>query len=479
MISRKRDVLLNSLKLFDLAVVALAFGLATVPTSGVGHTISMADFFSMRVKVGNFVIFLGLIILWHALFSMCGLYASRRLSGRLAEVADIVKATSLGSLCLAGASLLFHIRMATLAFVVVFWGLSTLMLVCSRLMMRAVLVQTRLHGRNLRFMLIVGSNARAVQFADKINASPELGYRVIGFADQHWEGIGQVSQRGYSIACDLESLPDFLRKSVVDEVVIALPIRSFHDDASRIAALCEQQGILSRVLTNIFNLKMAHSHAEDLEGDSWITHHNGVSEGWPLVVKRIVDFVVALVVVVAILPVMLVVALLIRISSPGPVLFAQKRVGHNKRKFTMYKFRTMVIDAEKQMEQLQHLNEVSGPVFKIKNDPRITPIGRLLRKTSLDELPQLFSVLKGDMSLVGPRPLPIRDYEGFNEDWQRRRFSVKPGITCLWQVQGRSSISFEKWMELDLQYIDKWSLWLDLQILLQTIPAVLKGSGAV
>jgi lipopolysaccharide/colanic/teichoic acid biosynthesis glycosyltransferase len=139
----------------------------------------------------------------------------------------------------------------------------------------------------------------------------------------------------------------------------------------------------------------------------------------------------------------------------------------------------MVVDAEQQMEQLQHLNEVSGPVFKIKNDPRITPIGKFLRKTSLDEVPQLFSVLKGDMSLVGPRPLPIRDYEGFNEDWQRRRFSVKPGITCLWQVQGRSSISFEKWMELDLQYIDKWSLWLDFQILLQTIPAVLKGSGAV
>jgi exopolysaccharide biosynthesis polyprenyl glycosylphosphotransferase len=197
------------------------------------------------------------------------------------------------------------------------------------------------------------------------------------------------------------------------------------------------------------------------------------------VLKRILDFSVALITVIIVFPVMMLVALLIKIASPGPILFPQKRVGHNKRKFTMYKFRTMVVDAEKQMEQLQHLNEVSGPVFKIKDDPRITPIGKFLRKTSIDELPQLFSVLKGDMSLVGPRPLPVRDYEGFNEDWQRRRFSVKPGITCLWQVQGRSSISFEKWMELDLQYIDKWSLWLDLQILAQTIPAVLRGSGAV
>jgi exopolysaccharide biosynthesis polyprenyl glycosylphosphotransferase len=479
MISRRREVLLNALKLFDLVVVVLAFGLATVPTSGVGHTISVADFFSMRVKVGNFLIFLGLIILWHALFSMCGLYASHRLSGRLAEVADIVKATLLGTLCLAGVSLLFHIRMASPAFVAVFWGVSTLLLICSRLMLRAVLVQTRLHGRNLRHMLIVGSNARAVQFADKIQARPELGYRVIGFADQPWDGISQVSERGYSLACNLDSLPDFLRKTVVDEVVIALPIRSFHDDASRIAALCEEQGILSRLLTNIFNLKLAHARAEELEGDSWITHSTGLSEGWPLVVKRIVDFSVALVAIIAIFPVMLLAALLIKVTSAGPILFAQKRVGHNKRKFMMYKFRTMVVDAEKQMDRLQHLNEVSGPVFKIKHDPRVTPIGRLLRKTSIDELPQLFNVLKGDMSLVGPRPLPVRDYEGFSEDCHRRRFSVRPGITCLWQVNGRSSIAFDEWMELDMQYIDKWSLWLDLKILAKTIPALLKGSGAV
>jgi lipopolysaccharide/colanic/teichoic acid biosynthesis glycosyltransferase len=176
---------------------------------------------------------------------------------------------------------------------------------------------------------------------------------------------------------------------------------------------------------------------------------------------------------------MAVVIVLIKFTSPGPVFFSQRRVGLNKRRFNLYKFRTMVVDAEKQMREIEHLNEASGPVFKIKNDPRITPLGRFLRKTSLDELPQLFNVLAGHMSLVGPRPLPVRDYEGFNEDWQRRRFSVKPGITCLWQVQGRSSISFEKWMELDLQYIDKWSLWLDFQILLQTIPAVLRGSGAV
>jgi lipopolysaccharide/colanic/teichoic acid biosynthesis glycosyltransferase len=153
-------------------------------------------------------------------------------------------------------------------------------------------------------------------------------------------------------------------------------------------------------------------------------------------------------------------------------------VGLNKRQFVMYKFRTMIPNAEKAQEQLLALNEMTGPVFKIKNDPRVTPIGRFLRKTSLDELPQLWNVLTGDMSLVGPRAMSVRDYQFFSEDWQRRRFSVRPGITCLWQVNGRNSIPFEQWMQLDMQYIDKWSLWLDLKILARTIPAVLKGSGA-
>jgi lipopolysaccharide/colanic/teichoic acid biosynthesis glycosyltransferase len=175
---------------------------------------------------------------------------------------------------------------------------------------------------------------------------------------------------------------------------------------------------------------------------------------------------------------LLIAAALIRLTSRGPALFVQKRLGLNKRIIGVYKFRTMVRDAEKKQAELEHLNEVSGPVFKIKNDPRITPIGRFLRKTSIDELPQLFNVLKGDMSLVGPRPLPVRDYQGFNKDWQRRRFSIRPGITCLWQINGRSTVQFDRWMELDMEYIDRWSVWLDMQILIRTIPAVLKGSGA-
>jgi len=478
MSSLRRKLLLDALKVFDLAVMLSALAQATVLVWGGSHAVSIAEFFSMRVKVANLLLLFSLMILLHAVFSACGLYASHRLSSRTAEAIDISKATSLGALLLWGASWLFHIRMASGAFLVAFWILATLMLVGSRLVLRAVLMQTRLRGRNLRQMLIIGTNPRAVKFADEIQASPELGYRIIGFADREWTGLEQVRERGYAVVCDLDNLPGFFRKNVVDEVVIALPIRSFHDDASRFAALCEEQGIILRVLSNIFNLQKARSRAEELEGHTSITHYTGVAEGWPLVVKRILDFSLALIGLTVVSPIMLLVALLIRLTSPGPVLFSQKRVGRNKREFVIYKFRTMVVDAEQKMRELERLNEVSGPVFKIKADPRITGIGKLLRKTSIDELPQLFNVLKGDMSLVGPRPLPVRDYQGFDKDWQRRRFSVLPGITCLWQIAGRSSIPFEKWMELDLQYIDKWSLWLDLRIMVKTIPAVIRGSGA-
>jgi exopolysaccharide biosynthesis polyprenyl glycosylphosphotransferase len=190
------------------------------------------------------------------------------------------------------------------------------------------------------------------------------------------------------------------------------------------------------------------------------------------------DVVGALLLLLLCSPLFLIVAVLIKLTSPGSVFFAQKRVGLNKRQFTMYKFRSMVSNAESIQEKLAHLNEMGGPVFKIKKDPRITPIGQILRKTSIDELPQLFNVLKGEMSLVGPRAMSVRDYQLFSEDWQRRRFSVLPGITCLWQVHGRNSIPFEQWMLLDMQYIDRWSLWLDLKILALTIPAVFRGLGA-
>ncbi len=233
-----------------------------------------------------------------------------------------------------------------------------------------------------------------------------------------------------------------------------------------------------RFASELFKPTPARSEPEEFKDSSVISFYTGGMHGWPVVVKRTLDFCLSYVLLVLFSPMFLVTGLLIKVTSPGPVFFAQERVGINKRRFCVYKFRTMIADAEQKLSVVEHLNEVSGPVFKIKDDPRINAIGKFLRRTSIDELPQLFNVLKGDMSLVGPRPLPLRDVDGFGKDWQRRRFSVRPGITCLWQVNGRSDLPFESWMELDMRYIDQWSLWLDLKILAQTLPAVVRGSGA-
>lgn len=474
----RRRILSEALKVYDLAIMVLAFALASVAALGVGRQISIADFFSIRVRLVNVLLFVALLFLWHNIFAAFDLYESHRMSSLWSEVWEVVKATTVATLVFGAAALVFRITMASSLFVTMFFVISTVLLVSSRMMLRTALARARAHGRNSRNVLIVGTNRRAVEFAEKIESRPELGYRVIGFADRDWRGIEQFREAGHNFACELENLPAFLRTNIVDEVVIALPIRSLHDDASRIAALCEEQGIILRMPSNIFNLKLSHSGAEELAGHSSIMHYTGKIQGWSVVVKRMLDFCLALTALLAVSPVMLLAAALIKLTSPGPVFFKQKRIGQNKRRFTIYKFRSMTVDAEDRMKQLEHLNEQKGPVFKIKHDPRITPVGRFLRKTSIDELPQLFNVLRGDMSLVGPRPMSVRDYELFSEDWHRRRFSVRPGITCLWQVNGRNSIAFEQWMELDMQYIDKWSLWLDIKILAKTIPAVLKGSGA-
>ena len=478
--NNQRKTLSNLVKIIDVLVVLLCFGVASMTVSHIfSKRVTFSEFLELRIKIGNFLIFSWILLCWHYVFRFFDMYESRRLSRKRDEVIDIIKATSAGTLLMYATALAFHAEMVNYIFAVVFWASLTFLTAVDRLGVRVVLRRVRLKGKNQRNIVIVGSNDAAVQFARKIEQSPWLGYRIAAFVDEEWPGLVKFKEQGYEVSCDFAQLRSFLRKNVVDEVVVTLPMRSLHSYASEIAELCEEQGILVRVVSNIFDLKRSRSKAEDFEGDSHITHTTGTAvAGWEAMIKWVFDFTVSLIMLVFVSPLFLVVALLIKLTSPGSVFFLQERLGLNKRRFKIYKFRTMAADAESRMKDIEHLNEVSGPVFKIKNDPRITAIGKFLRSTSIDELPQLFNVLKGDMSLVGPRPMAVRDYEGFNEDWQRRRFSVRPGITCLWQVLGRNCIPFEQWMELDLQYIDGWSLWLDLQILMKTIPAVLKGSGA-
>jgi exopolysaccharide biosynthesis polyprenyl glycosylphosphotransferase len=478
MISLRRRLLLEAAKLFDLAVMVCSFALATVLVVHRTPAISLAEFLSMRIKVGNFALFACFLLVWHLVFSSFGLYSSKRLSRRWAEVLDVAKATTLASAILFVVAILVPIQMATPLFILLFWGASTLAGAASRLLLRSLLAGIRRRGRNLRHMLVVGTNSRAIRFARRIEAHPELGYRLVGFVDNDWSGLGEFRKNGYQRVADLNQFLPLLRNQVVDEVVIALPIESSYGQAARIAALCEEQGVVVRLLSDLFNLRLAQSRADEFEGEAVITLAGRVPDGWQRLLKRALDVSLSLGALLLLSPLFLLVTLVVKLTSRGPALFVQERVGLNKRRFRLCKFRTMVADAEQRLREVEPLNEVSGPVFKIANDPRLTPVGKFLRKTSIDELPQLLNVLKGDMSLVGPRPLPVRDYQGFDRDWQRRRFSVRPGITCLWQINGRSSCPFEQWMKLDLEYIDQWSLGLDLKILAKTIPAVIKGAGA-
>ncbi len=474
----RREILIKGLKLSDMAIMVLAFAIATTAVFYPFSTTPVEEFLAMRIKVQNFVLFMGLLLVWNIIFTMLGLYNSKRLSPLTGIVIDVMKASSLGTLIVFVTSRIFSVEIVTPLFLVVFWTASSGIIILNRIILRHMLGWVRLRGRNLRHMLIAGTNQRALDFARKFDAHPELGYSIVGFVDTDWNGNGGLREAGYKLVTDFNEFHTFLKDHVVDEVTIALPMNSHYQQASRIASICDEQGIVVRHLSDIFNLKLAHSDIEEIEGEPSISHRRGKMEGTQVIVKRVLDFSLSLFALILFSPLLLVTVLLIRLSSPGPVFFIQDRMGLNRRIFRLYKFRTMNPDAETKQAELENLNEMDGPVFKIKNDPRITPLGRILRKLSIDELPQFINVLKGDMSLVGPRPLPIRDYKGFNQDWHRRRFSVRPGITCLWQVNGRNNLPFDKWMELDMEYIDQWSLGLDLKILFQTIPSVIHGSGA-
>jgi exopolysaccharide biosynthesis polyprenyl glycosylphosphotransferase len=474
----RRKILLNALKLFDLAALMGYFLFAAWVSSREMKGISFEKVLAIRIKASNLLIFMAFLLVWHGLFSFFKLYQSRRLTTHREDMSQIFKAVSFGTIVLLLASVFFNIRLINGLFLSVFWGAAALGTMAARLMLKYGLERVRIRGRNQRSILIVGTNPRALRFVDKVLKTPEFGYRILGFVDEG-SGMKGFEKSGRHLVADFNGLPALIRTAVIDEVVICLPIKSYYQQISQIVSDCEKQGIMVRFLSDIFNLKLGRFRPEEFDEGSFITVATGRMEGVNALVKYGMDFMVSLVLLIGFSPFFLFIALLIMMTSPGPVFFVQDRVGLHKRIFRLYKFRTMVADAEAKIAALESLNEVDGPAFKIKNDPRITGMGKFLRKTSIDELPQLINVLKGEMSLVGPRPLPIRDYNGFDRDWQRRRFSVKPGMTCLWQINGRNNVSFSEWMKMDMQYIDQWSFWLDLKILILTIPAVLRGSGAV
>ena len=473
-----RGITLWALMVVDISLLMLSFASAAIVTETGEHWTDIASFFATKVTLLSCVLFAIALFLGHGILVMCNLYESKRLSTKGAEAIDVLGAMTLLTACVWCEARLFRVSGQTAYFLLAFWAIGTLLIIVTRMLLRFVLGNIRKHGRNVHYILILGTNTRAIDFARRIENEPERGYRLLGFVDDDWSGTREFRNSDCRLACDLDGLPDFLRKNVVDEIAFYLPLRSFYERAAEIAQLARLHGILIRLDVDIFDLKVARHRADASDRVPHVIAGSNGIDGWQLLMKRMFDVVGSLALLILLSPLFLVVAVLIKLTSPGTVFFRQKRVGLNKRHFSMYKFRTMVPAAESIQEKLAHLNEMSGPVFKIKDDPRITPLGRILRKTSIDELPQLLNVLTGDMSLVGPRAMSVRDYQFFSEDWQRRRFSVPPGITCLWQVSGRNTIPFEQWMVLDMQYIDHWSFWLDLKILALTIPAVFRGLGA-
>lgn len=473
---RDRSAILNGLKIYDLVAMLLAFAVAAMAPFAQMDAPTFAEVLSMRIRLQNFLMFFVFVIAWHGMFAYFGLYLGPRLpSTSRGTSLDIAKAALGGTIVIWIATVAIHIELITMAFLMVFWVVSFGLCVLARSLLRAALRHRS--DKKSSHLVIVGTNPRAVAFAKRVESNADLDYRVVGFVDDHWAGDEAFRKSGYQVVSNFAGFHDLLKDQVVDEVLICTPVKSFFDRASRILSQCEEQGVTVRFVSDMFKPKIGRSRIERIEDEMVVTIDTGGMMGPTVIVKRIVDIVVSLALLVILAPLFAALALVVRLSSPGPILFVQERVGLNKRRFRLCKFRTMVSDAEAKLAELESQNEVNGPAFKIKKDPRITSVGTFLRKTSLDELPQLLNVLRGDMSLVGPRPLPVRDYRGFTEDWHRRRFSVRPGITCLWQVGGRNSITFDRWMELDMQYIDQWSLSLDFKILLKTIPAVLRGSG--
>jgi exopolysaccharide biosynthesis polyprenyl glycosylphosphotransferase len=297
------------------------------------------------------------------------------------------------------------------------------------------------------------------------------------FLARHGDEVEVVAEFNLASA-PVRELVELVHEHSVSGVLVSAKHAHF-EHVENVVRLCEVEGVEAYLVADFFATQIARASFDELLGRPLIVFRTTPEASWQMVLKLLVDFFGALFLLLLTAPLMLAIAALVKFTSPGPVFFRQQRSGLNGAPFTIFKFRTMTSNAEQMKHELAAMNEMTGPVFKITNDPRITPIGKFLRKWSLDELPQLFNVLRGEMSLVGPRPLPVDEVKRFNDLAHRRRLSVKPGLTCLWQVSGRNQISdFKEWVRLDLEYIDNWSLWLDLRILLRTIPAVLRGTGA-
>ena len=431
--------------------------------------------FGQPIELGSYwELIVVITFLWWWIFSLQGAYAFDRFTSLSQEIKTILKTVFFGTLILLSGAFLLKIYFPARTLIVIFAGINLLFLILEKAVMCYLTNELRKRGYHKKPVIIVGTGEKASQFIESIKEDPGEELEIVGFIDEKETNVGNRIY-GADILGNFRNLKEVLHRHPIDEVIFALSKENL--EIGEMLRLCEEEGVTASIITDFpvsaktnVQLRMAHNLP-------LLTLSRVPYSPWQLFLKRIVDIVISALALIILSPLFLIIAALVKFTSRGPVFYQWRVVGFNKRPFNSWKFRTMVENADELKAKLWEKNEMMGPVFKIRDDPRITRVGRTLRRFSLDELPQLYSVLRGDMSLVGPRPPLVGEMNRF-ESWQRRKLSLKPGLTCLWQVSGRNEIrDFDDWAKLDLEYIDNWSLWLDLKIFFKTVYVVLSGSG--
>jgi exopolysaccharide biosynthesis polyprenyl glycosylphosphotransferase len=467
MLKERETVLRRFLLFVDSVVIAVAFFLAFL-LKGMLH--------EPGEPLKKYIITLVLAIpFWCLTLYANGIYLSMRTRSYLEILWAIIKSAALTFLATATAIFFLKNSQTSRLFFILFavFSFGFILLEKTALFMSAHYV--RRQGLNTRRILVVGTGKRAQEFVKKVDAHPEWGFEILGaIDDEPGRGIHLVGR--LEVVGTLEDIPRIFHKDAIDEVVFVVPrsrLNSLQDAIHR----CETEGVVVTVAVDLFDTLLAKSSVTELDGLPLLHFKTTHAREWELLVKRLFDFAASGLGILVLSPFFLIMAVLIKATSRGPIFFKQSRLGLHGRRFTLYKFRTMRMGAHDVLSDVTDLAAMTTPEFRDKKTSWITPVGKFMRKFSLDELPQLFNVFVGHMSIVGPRPTVPDEVDKYKA-WQRRRFSMKPGITCLWQVNGRNNIGFEDWMKLDLEYLDSWSLWLDAKILLKTVPVVLFGIGA-
>jgi len=469
----------NAQKFIDIVIAGVSFILAYF----IKRHVLPGRLNELSNDPNYYIILLMIIIVWYISLNWMGMYISYRQSPFWQFFVRIIKSALLGMVLLNIALYAIHVQEISRLLMGIFLLLNISLLTLSKYIIYKTLRQFRSSGINTRNVLIVGSKERAKDVITAVENNRDTGYKVLGCFDIEKDLMGSSVKNGHRVIGAMENLEEFLKSNVVDEMLFAMPLKLI-DNAARYLTLAETLGVKVRIIPDwqinylMYQPGIANIRIEDFLGLYTMSLQTTPPNEGKLFIKALGDYSAALLLMVITLPIFLITAVAVRLISRGPVFYRQERLGLNGRRFMLYKFRTMVENAEELLKDLKEKNEADGPAFKIKNDPRIIPwIGTFLRKTSLDELPQLINVLKGEMSLVGPRP-PIPTEVDEYSIWQRRRLSMRPGLTCFWQIAPRrNDLSFNEWMKLDLKYIDSWSLFNDLKLLILTLRAVLFGAG--